>query len=88
MSCDAVERSGNKILEKFVEISFTTYQESTRRELIFLVDIAEKWRPVFSAAGIFDINKSCLSKLFSSIVTYLVIIMQFHMALDEKKCQL
>ncbi|KAG5878404.1 hypothetical protein JTB14_029677 [Gonioctena quinquepunctata] len=54
-----------------------------RDQLMLLADYAEQWKPTFTAGGFYDVNQSCISSIFSAIITYLVIIIQFNMVLVD-----
>uniref|UniRef100_A0A6P7G3H0 Gustatory receptor 2a n=1 Tax=Diabrotica virgifera virgifera TaxID=50390 RepID=A0A6P7G3H0_DIAVI len=83
MACDAVESSGNQIIKTCHILSETLQDADHKEHLLLLAKYAQHWRPVFSAAGFYDVNQSCLSSIFSAVVTYLVIIIQFNMVLTN-----
>lgn len=82
MSCDALETRGQQILGQLLQVHFNVCRDSINIDMLAVAAITEKWRPI-SKTPFFDINKSCLSKMFTSVVTYLVILIQFHLGLDE-----
>jgi hypothetical protein len=50
-------------------------------QLIQLVDAA----PGFSAMGLFDVEKKTLSTIFGTILTYLIITIQFQMGNNQQQ---
>ncbi|XP_074035664.1 uncharacterized protein [Leptinotarsa decemlineata] len=85
MACESVEQSGKRIVKTCYSIHESVENTLVRQQLELLVQYAEQWKPRFSAGGFYDINQSCLSSIFSAIITYLVIIIQFNMVLVDEK---
>lgn len=83
ISCDHLERSGKSVINACY-IMFEKQNNKEIKELFYtLAEYAEQWRPIFSAAGFFDVNQKCLNNLFSTVVTYLVVFIQFYMMLES-----
>lgn len=81
MSCDALENSGKKVINTCYILHEGTDSRLVKDHLLQMAEYAEKWRPTLSAAGFYNINQSTLSAVFEAIITYLVIIIQFNLAL-------
>lgn len=79
MSCDAVEKASNQLSKTCYWLHEIIYDEEVKKQLLVLVKYEEEWNPTFSAGGFFNVNQSCLTTFFSSIFTYLVIIVQYNM---------
>nr|UTN00896.1 gustatory receptor [Semanotus bifasciatus] len=81
MCCDTAEKSG----KKSIKICFTLHERSEREiikeQLLQLADYAQYWRPTFSAAGFYDVNQSTFTAIFNAFITYIVILIQFTLAL-------
>ncbi|XP_076255988.1 uncharacterized protein LOC143193576 [Rhynchophorus ferrugineus] len=81
MACDSVVKSGHKI----TKLCYLLYEQSSGYErqetFINLAQFTQGLCPQFSAAGFWLVDQSILSTLFSSVITYLIIIIQFNMTL-------
>nr|APC94333.1 gustatory receptor 3 [Pyrrhalta aenescens] len=84
MACDAVEKSGKRVIKTCYLFVEELKDAAKKEQLRLLARYAEQWCPVFSAAGFYDINQSCLTSIFSAILTYFVIIIQFNMVLSDQ----
>lgn len=49
-----------------------------RQELLILANAVGRRIPVFSAAGYFQINKETLMSIFSTITTYVIVLIQLN----------
>ncbi|CAG9821639.1 unnamed protein product [Phaedon cochleariae] len=83
MSCNKVERCGLQIVQTCYTAVNSTKDARTKEKLVLLAQYAEEWRPIFSAAGFYDINQLCLNALFACSIDYLVIVVQFNMMLSS-----
>ncbi|KAJ8947251.1 hypothetical protein NQ314_008650 [Rhamnusium bicolor] len=81
MSCDGVEESGKKIVKTCFLYQEVLEKPWLKQDLILFAKFTKQLAPKFSAAGFFQINQSVLSTLFSAVITYLIIILQFNMTL-------
>ncbi|XP_018567270.1 gustatory receptor 68a-like [Anoplophora glabripennis] len=81
MSCDGVEQSGKQIGKICFLHQEPLDKSSLKEELVLFTKITKELAPTFSAAGFFTINQSVLPTLFSTVSTYLIIIIQFNMTL-------
>jgi hypothetical protein len=54
-------------------------EENDNKEICQLIDLVNE-APQLSAVGLFDVKKKSLTSLFSFIVTYLIITIQFQMS--------
>nr|CAI5822350.1 unnamed protein product [Callosobruchus analis] len=78
MSFDAIERSGLMVINTCYLLHSRAASDGVKERLHTLIVYMEKWRPTFSAAGFYTVNRTCISSIFSSLVTYLVIVIQFN----------
>jgi hypothetical protein len=53
-------------------------EENQKEELCQLIDLVKE-APQLSAMGLFDVKKSTLTSIFGTILTYLIITIQFQM---------
>ncbi|KAG5878405.1 hypothetical protein JTB14_029678 [Gonioctena quinquepunctata] len=83
MACDSVEQSGKQIIKTCFILHESSENLLVRDQLMILATYAKQWKPTFTAGGFFDVNQSCISSIFSAIITYLVIIIQFNMVLVD-----
>lgn len=83
MVCDVVENQGKRIMKSCYLLHESCEEENIQKQLLTFAMYAEKWRPVFTAGGFYDINRTCLATIFTSIMTYLVIIFQFELAVTN-----
>ncbi|CAH1112671.1 unnamed protein product [Psylliodes chrysocephalus] len=79
MSCDAVDKASNQLSKTCYWLHEIIDDQEVKNKLLVLVKYEEEWRPIFSAGGFFNVNQSCLTTFFSSIITYLVLIVQYNM---------
>lgn len=82
MSCDALEASGKKVIKTCYILHESAEGRLVKDHLLQMAQYAEQWRPTLSAAGFYNVNQSTLSAIFEAIITYLVIIIQFNLALE------
>ncbi|KAJ8936753.1 hypothetical protein NQ314_012173 [Rhamnusium bicolor] len=81
MSCDGVEKSGRNITTTCYIKLGAMENSMLRDELMLMAKCTEKLTPKFSAAGFFQVNQHVLATIFSSMTTYLIIIIQFNLTL-------
>ncbi|XP_018566104.1 gustatory and pheromone receptor 39a-like [Anoplophora glabripennis] len=81
ISCDGLEASGKKVIKTCYIMHESTESRLVKDHLLQMAQYAEQWRPTLSAAGFYNVNQSTLSAIFEAIITYLVIIIQFNLAL-------
>ncbi|CAH1170214.1 unnamed protein product [Phaedon cochleariae] len=85
MSCNAVEECGKNVVQACYKLHHKTANKKMKSQILLLATYAEEWRPVFSAAGFYDVNQKCLNSIFSASINYLVIIIQFNMMVSIPK---
>ncbi|CAG9820575.1 unnamed protein product [Phaedon cochleariae] len=83
MCCDSVEESGKEVISNVYILHETVDNPIVKNELLLLAECEERWRPIFSAAGFFEVNQSCIASIFSALITHVVIIIQFNMVLQD-----
>ncbi|XP_066251993.1 uncharacterized protein [Euwallacea similis] len=81
MSCNAVLKCSKKIWITCLMLHQQTETAEIREVYLILSHFIKGLSPEFSAAGFWMVNQSVLSTLFSSVMTYLIIIIQFNMTL-------
>ncbi|CAG9812395.1 unnamed protein product [Phaedon cochleariae] len=84
MSCDSTEKSGQKIIKTCFHLHDHVENFTVKEKLLMLANYVKQWKPVFSAAGFYDIHQTTLSSIFSAFITYSVIIIQFNMVLVDE----
>lgn len=75
-----MEESGKKIIRTCYDMHESLEDNELREELLILAGSLKQWRPTFSAAGFFDINRKTLPVLFWAIINYFVIVIQIYWA--------
>ncbi|XP_050518644.1 uncharacterized protein LOC126892869 [Diabrotica virgifera virgifera] len=83
MSCESVERIGKEIVNTCYQLREKEQDVEMKQQLLDLAIYTEQWKPTFSAAGFFDFNQRCLNVIFSSLINYLVIILQFDITIKQ-----
>ncbi|KAG5893731.1 hypothetical protein JTB14_022339 [Gonioctena quinquepunctata] len=78
LSCDSVEKCGSKLLTNCFILQTKT-DRCFQEELIALSYLMEDLSPKFSASGFFTVNQGLLSAFFTTIASYLVIVLQFNL---------
>jgi hypothetical protein len=53
-------------------------EQKNKEELCQLIDLVNE-APALSAMGLFDVKKSTLTSIFGTVLTYLIITIQFQM---------
>ncbi|KAG5870992.1 hypothetical protein JTB14_013463 [Gonioctena quinquepunctata] len=81
MPCDSLEESGKKIVRTCYKLHLADEEVQAKEQILLLSHYANFWRPSISSAGFFLINRCCLTKLFSSVITYIVVFVQFEMSM-------
>ncbi|KAJ8922949.1 hypothetical protein NQ315_001495 [Exocentrus adspersus] len=81
MSCNSVEVSGDKLVRTCYMLHEGCDSQPVKDQVMQLAEYAEQWKPNLSAAGFYNVNQSTLSAIFEAVITYLVIIIQFNLAL-------
>nr|UTN00875.1 gustatory receptor [Semanotus bifasciatus] len=82
LSCDSAEKTGQNIIKTCYLLHQSAKGKLIRLQLLDLARYAEQWRPIFSAAGFYNINQRTLSSVFDTIINYLVILLQLNLALE------
>ncbi|XP_072397544.1 uncharacterized protein [Diabrotica undecimpunctata] len=77
MSCDSIEKSGDNVITTCHRKLINLDKSPLRNDLQVMAKYMDKLRPTFTAAGFFQINQLILATIFTSITTYLIIIIQF-----------
>lgn len=78
MSCDAVEQTGDNCITTCYILQTKLRKSPLRSELLFLALYVEKLKPKFSAAGFYQVNQLILAGIFSVVITYAIICIQFN----------
>lgn len=79
MSCDSVEKSCRKTIQICRHYNnIIPENDEIYNELIAMAKLLEKTVPTFSAAGFYDINRGTIISSFSSLTTYMIIVLQFN----------
>jgi len=60
--------------------------DQTKEVIAQLIDLVNE-TPPFTALGLFDVNRSTLTSIFGTILTYLIITIQFQMDSQPKSDQ-
>nr|UTN00879.1 gustatory receptor [Semanotus bifasciatus] len=81
--CDSIEKCGNDLVEECYLLHRAEKSLVVKEKLMHLATFVEKCKVPISAAGFYSINQLTLTALFESIIMYLVIIIQFNLALDS-----
>ncbi|XP_074028945.1 uncharacterized protein [Leptinotarsa decemlineata] len=80
MACNGVEKTGRNIVTICYLSHHVLEKSPIRDEILSFADFAEHLIPQFSAAGFFQVNQKVLSSVFSAVITYFIIIIQFNKA--------
>nr|UTN00874.1 gustatory receptor [Semanotus bifasciatus] len=83
MCCNSVEVSGEKVAKTCLSLQNLAKSKRAEEQLLQFAQYAEEWKPIFSAAGFYHVNQLTLTSIFKTIITYLVILIQFDMALKH-----
>lgn len=83
MACDSVEKSGESAVKNSYLLHGTKEDYEIREQLLLLVTYLKRWHPTFSAAGFFNVNQRTLPALVSAAFSYLVLVKQFDLSLQE-----
>ncbi|KAJ8956567.1 hypothetical protein NQ317_012639 [Molorchus minor] len=76
MGCDRVEPSSKKNLKTYYLLQETVEISPQRNDIFFLPNYMKELAPKFSAFGFFDVNQRFLTGLFSTVTSYVIIIIQ------------
>ncbi|XP_018566102.1 gustatory receptor 68a-like [Anoplophora glabripennis] len=85
MACESVEKSGRSVVKNCYNLHGTEEDYQIKEQILLLVTYLKRWSPTFSAAGFFNVNQRTLPALVSAIVSYLVLVEQFDLSLQEEK---
>lgn len=77
-SCTELEKIGENEVTFFYHLTDNKMKMEVRIELFLLGQYMKELKPTISAAGYFKINKSLLTTLISTVVSYLIICLQFN----------
>nr|XP_023029152.1 uncharacterized protein LOC111517292 [Leptinotarsa decemlineata] len=83
LSCDALERIGKEITNTCYELHLRSINVKMKKKLLHLAKYSNQMRPIFSAAGFFDINQCVLNAIFATIMNFSVTLIQFNMVLSK-----
>ncbi|XP_018566101.1 uncharacterized protein LOC108907070 [Anoplophora glabripennis] len=83
MSFDSVETSGKKLIMTCYLLHESSESPLIKEHLLQLAKFAEEWKPTFSAAGFYTVNKLTLSSIFKATIKYLVALMQLNLAMAD-----
>lgn len=79
MSCDLVDTSSRKIIQICRHHCNSCLEKDiVCDEIKAMAKLLEKTAPIFSAAGFYDLNRGTIINIFSSLTTYMIIILQFN----------
>ncbi|XP_057652722.1 uncharacterized protein LOC130891776 [Diorhabda carinulata] len=76
IACNNLEKSGYNVVDKFYELASKKINKDIKNDLLLCADYAATWRPVFSAAGFFDIRQTNINILLSNMISYLIATVQ------------
>lgn len=76
--CDRIEKKYNDLLCECCHLQVEIKNDLMRNELQTVENFIRKLPPVFTAAGFFRINQGLYSSLCSTLVSYLIVIIQFN----------
>nr|CAH7744894.1 unnamed protein product [Callosobruchus chinensis] len=80
-ACEAAKRSAITMSTLlFKRLPYFTGRRSIRRELMTVAKSAKELIPSFSAGGFYQVNQYLLSSLFSTVTTYLIVIVQLSLS--------
>ncbi|XP_072392540.1 uncharacterized protein [Diabrotica undecimpunctata] len=82
-SCDSLENSGKELIDTCYHLSIKSTTASERDALLTCAMYAERWAPVVSAGGFFDVNQCSVNKIFHKVLDYVVIMIQFNIMMDS-----
>lgn len=80
MCSDGIELNGKEIVNT-CHLYRNHKRISREKEMTALVIYLTELTPQLSAAGFFRINQKMLSTIFSAVITYLIVIIQFNKAI-------
>lgn len=75
--CDSIEQTGKNITTTCYLLHQLIPDIELAEQLLYLGNYTEKLSPVISAAGFFNINRSILSTIISTLLAYLIVCIQF-----------
>jgi gustatory receptor len=77
--CDQILKEYDQLLDLAwkLEASFSTSSSQETRQIKFFIDFVQGNRPRFVAAQFFTIDKSTLFKMLNTLITFLLVIIQF-----------
>ncbi|XP_057654827.1 uncharacterized protein LOC130893069 [Diorhabda carinulata] len=78
MSCDKIEKENCSFIDRGYFLQSNLEKCVLRDELHYLVSWAAEIRPKCSAVGFFLVNQSILGALFSAMISYMIICVQFN----------
>ncbi|XP_050498885.1 uncharacterized protein LOC126879719 [Diabrotica virgifera virgifera] len=81
MSCDKVEMNARDFCTTCDLLQGEMDKCDLREELISLGYLTNQLQPKCSAAGFFTVNQLILGGLFSSVISYLIVSIQFNVSL-------
>nr|CAI5845186.1 unnamed protein product [Callosobruchus analis] len=80
-ACEAAKRNAITMSSLlFRRLPYFTGSRSIRRELMTVAKSAKELIPSFSAGGFYQVNQYLLSSLFSTVTTYLIVIVQLSLS--------
>lgn len=79
LNCDKLEKMGQDNVKTCYSLQehIDMEQSALREELIFLSNFFREFYPNISVCDFFFFNKRLLSSLFSAIMSYIIIVIQF-----------
>uniref|UniRef100_A0A6P7G7L2 Uncharacterized protein LOC114334897 isoform X1 n=1 Tax=Diabrotica virgifera virgifera TaxID=50390 RepID=A0A6P7G7L2_DIAVI len=80
LSCDKIEKKLDELAQTCVYIQSKT-GDPHAKDLVIMTKLLNR---KYSAAGFFDVNQRLLPQLFSGLMTYLIVILQFNVAVFKK----
>ncbi|KAG5882703.1 hypothetical protein JTB14_035706 [Gonioctena quinquepunctata] len=77
LSCDKVNKCNKKLITLCNLHAGNAKNPILKEKILTLGIYAENWKPTFSAAGFYDINIKSLSMIFSTLMSYVIVTLQF-----------
>ncbi|KAG5882706.1 hypothetical protein JTB14_035709 [Gonioctena quinquepunctata] len=77
LSCNKVDKCNKKLITLCNFHSGNAKNPILKEKILTLGIYAENWKLTFSAAGFYDVNIKSLSMIFSALMSYVIVTLQF-----------
>ncbi|KAG5899310.1 hypothetical protein JTB14_029263 [Gonioctena quinquepunctata] len=78
ISCDTVEKSAKRLLKTSYLLQVNIEDDNIMEELISLSKVIGDLSPQFTALGLFRFNQQLIPAFFSTMTSYVIILLQFN----------